>query len=143
MREGFILCLCYTEIMKEIYNGIVATLLTTFVYLVGGLDVAMICLLIAIVLDYISGVIKAYVTKQLSSQTGFIGIVKKVAVLIIVMLAVLVDRATGETGAIRTLVIYYFVANEGLSIIENLGQAGVPIPQSIKKALKALKKENK
>lgn len=103
----------------------------------------MICLLVAIVLDYISGIIKAYITKQLSSQTGFRGIVKKVAILIIVMLAVLVDRATGETGAVRTLVIYYFVANEGLSIIENLGQAGVPIPQSIKKALKALKKENK
>ena len=129
--------------MKEIYNGIVATLLTTFIYLVGGLDVAMIALLVAIVLDYVSGVIKAYVTKQLSSQIGFKGIVKKTAVLMIVMLAVLVDRVTGDTGAIRTLVIYYFVANEGLSIIENLGQAGVPIPQSIKKALKALKKENK
>lgn len=129
--------------MKEIYNSIIAIVLTTFVYLVGGLDVAMITLLVAIVLDYISGVIKGYVTKQLSSQTGFRGIVKKVAILIIVMLAVLVDRVTGDTGAIRTLVIYYFVANEGLSIIENLGQAGVPIPQSIKKALKALKKENK
>lgn len=143
MREGFILCLCYTEIMKEIYNSIIAIVLTTFVYLVGGLDVAMICLLVAIVLDYISGVIKAYVTKQLSSQKGFRGIVKKVAILIIVMLSVLVDRVTGDTGAIRTIVIYYFVANEGLSIIENLGQSGVPIPQSIKKALKALKKENK
>lgn len=129
--------------MKEIYNSIIAIVLTTFVYLVGGLDVAMISLLVAIVLDYISGVIKGYVTKQLSSQIGFRGIVKKVAILIIVMLAVLVDRVTGDTGAIRTLVIYYFVANEGLSIIENLGQAGVPIPQSIKKALKALKKENK
>ena len=129
--------------MKEIYNSIIAIILTTFVYLVGGLDVAMIALLVAIVLDYISGVIKGYVTKQLSSQTGFRGIVKKVAILIIVMLAVLVDRVTGDTGAIRTLVIYYFVANEGLSILENLGQAGVPIPQSIKKALKALKKENK
>ena len=129
--------------MKEIYNSIIATLLTTFVYLFGGIDVAMTCLLVAIVLDYISGVMKAYITKQLSSQTGFRGIVKKVAILVIVMLAVLVDRATGETGAIRTLVIYYFVAHEGLSIIENLSQAGVPIPQSIKKALKALKKENK
>ena len=129
--------------MKEIYNGIVAGFLTTFIYLVGGLDVALVCLLVAIVLDYLSGLTKAYVTKQLSSQTGFRGIVKKVALLIIVMLAVLVDRVTGNTGAIRTLVIYYFVANEGLSIIENLGQAGVPIPQSIKKALKAMKKENK
>ena len=49
---------------------------------------------------------------------------------------------TGETGAIRTLVIYYFVANEGLSIIENLAAAGVPIPAALKKALKALRKEN-
>ena len=129
--------------MKEIYNAIVATLLTAFIYLVGGLDVAMIALLIAIVLDYVSGIIKAFVTKELSSKTGFRGIVKKTALRIVVMLAVLVDRVTGETGAVRTLVIYYFVANEGLSIIENLGQAGVPIPQSIKKALKALKKENK
>ena len=116
---------------------------TGFIFLLGGVDVALTCLLVAIVLDYISGIMKAYVNKQLSSQIGFKGIVKKVGVLLIVMLAVLVDRVTGETGAIRTLVIYYFVANEGLSIIENLGQAGVPIPESIRKALKALKKENK
>lgn len=55
------------------------------------------------------------------------------------MIGVLVDRVTGNSGAVRTLVIYYFVANEGLSILENLGQAGVPIPNVIKKALKALK----
>jgi toxin secretion/phage lysis holin len=57
------------------------------------------------------------------------------------MLAVLIDRVTGNTGAIRTLVLYYFVANEGLSIIENLGQAGLPIPKTIKNALKALKNQ--
>ena len=55
--------------------------------------------------------------------------------LLIVMLGVLVDRVTGNTGAVRTLVIYYFVANEGLSVIENLGQCGVPIPASISSAL--------
>lgn len=141
MREGFILC--YNEIMKEISSSIIAVVCTTLVYLLGGLDVALSCLLIAIVLDYVSGLIKAFVTKNLSSKIGVKGIIKKVSVLLIVMLAVLVDRVTGETGAIRTLVIYYFVANEGLSIIENLGQAGVPIPQSIKKALKVMKKENK
>lgn len=129
--------------MKEFISSTVAVVSTAFVYLIGGLDVAMSCLLIAIVLDYISGIIKAFVTKQLSSKIGFKGILKKVSILIIVMLAVLVDRVTGETGAIRTLVIYYFVANEGLSILENLGQSGVPIPQNIKKALKALKKESK
>ena len=59
------------------------------------------------------------------------------------MLAVLVDRVGGNTGAIRTLVIYYFVANEGLSILENLGEAGIPIPNAIKKALKVLKDQSK
>lgn len=128
--------------MKEIICTILAGFGTTFIYLVGGIDVAIQCLLIAIIIDYISGLIKAFNTKQLSSKIGFKGILKKVGVLLIVMLAVLIDRVTGETGAIRTLVIYYFVANEGLSIIENLGQVGLPIPKAIKNALKALKEQS-
>lgn len=116
---------------------------TGLVYLWGGFDVAIQCLLIAIVLDYISGIIKAFVLKNLSSSIGFNGILKKVGVLVIVALAVLIDRVTGESGAIRTLVIYYFVANEGLSIVENLAQAGLPIPKVIKDALKTLKKGGK
>lgn len=128
--------------MKEIICTILAGFSTAFIYLVGGIDAAIQCLLIAIIIDYISGLIKAFNTKQLSSKIGFKGILKKVGVLLIVMLAVLIDRVTGETGAIRTLVIYYFVANEGLSIIENLGQAGLPIPKAIKNALKALKEQS-
>ena len=124
--------------MKEIICTILAGFGTAFIYLVGGIDVAIQCLLIAIIIDYISGLIKAFNTKQLSSKIGFKGILKKVGVLLIVMLAVLIDRVTGETGAIRTLVIYYFVANEGLSIIENLGQAGLPIPKAIKNKLEIL-----
>ena len=116
---------------------------TTFVWLVGGIDIALSCLLVAIVIDYISGIIKAYETKTLSSAIGFRGILKKVGILLIVMLAVLVDRITIDNGGIRTLVIYYFVANEGLSILENLAQAGLPIPKSLKNALKVIKKDNK
>ena len=127
--------------MKELFCSILAGIGTGLVYLWGGFDVAMQCLLIAIALDYVSGIIKAFVLKQLSSSVGFKGIIKKVSVLVIVALAVLIDRVTGESGAIRTLVIYYFVANEGLSIIENVGLAGIPIPKSIKEALKALKKQ--
>lgn len=141
--RGWSICLWYNQVMKEIIDSVLAVTATTFIYLIGGLDIALVCLLIAIILDYISGIIKAYMTKELSSKIGLKGILKKVGILLIVMLSVLVDRVTGETGAIRTLVIYYFVANEGLSILENLGQAGVPIPESIKKALKVLKKENK
>lgn len=128
--------------MKQFINSVLAAIATGAVYLFGGFDVALNCLLIAIILDYITGIIKAYIKKELSSEIGLKGILKKVGVLIVVMLAVLVDRVTGNTGAVRTLVIYYFVANEGLSIIENLGAAGVPIPAKLKKALKALKKES-
>lgn len=125
--------------MKEFICSLLSTIGYLFIYLVGGWDVALQCLVIAIALDYISGLMKAYINKTLSSRIGMRGLIKKLGLLIIVMVGTLVDRATGNTGAVRTLVIYYFVANEGLSILENLGQAGIPIPQSVKKALKALK----
>lgn len=128
--------------MKDTICGVIAGLGTLFIYLLGGFDVAMQCLLIAIALDYLSGLIKAYNSKVLSSKIGFRGILKKLGILFLVMLAVVIDRVTGESGAIRTLVIYYFVANEGLSIIENLGQAGLPIPKVIKNALKALREQS-
>lgn len=135
--------LCYNIIMKEeticLLLGEIGTI---FIWMFGGFDIALQCLLIAIAIDYVSGLIKAYNTKTLDSKVGFKGILKKIGILCIVALAVVIDRITGESGAIRTLVIYYFVANEGLSVLENLSIAGLPIPQSIKKALQALKKEN-
>lgn len=127
--------------MKESICILISGITTGLIYLFGGFDVALQCLLVAIVLDYCSGIIKAFHTKTLSSQIGFRGLLKKVGYLLIVMLAVLIDRVTGNYGAIRTLVIYYFVANEGLSIIENLSVTNIPIPKVIKKALKTLKKE--
>lgn len=127
--------------MKEIFCTIASGITTGLIYLFGGFDVALSCLVIAIALDYISGIIKAFYTKQLSSKIGFKGLLKKIGILILVMVAVLVDRVAGNSGAIRTLVIYYFVANEGLSIIENLAETNIPIPAVLKRALKAIKKE--
>ena len=129
--------------LDKVISLIASEVATIFIFLVGEIDIALICLIIAIVLDYISGIIKAYNIKQLSSKIGFKGILKKIGILVLVMLAVLVDRVSGNTGAIRTLVIYYFVANEGLSILENLGEAGIPIPNAIRKALKVLKDQSK
>lgn len=120
-----------------------AEVCTILYFLFGEFDIALQCLLVFIALDYISGLIKAYCTKTLSSKIGFKGILKKVGILAIVALSVSLDRLGGNTGAIRTLVIYYFVANEGLSVLENLAEAGIPIPKSIKKALKNIKKEYK
>lgn len=135
--------LWYNEDMENWISAVLSVITTTFLWLIGGIDVAFLCLIVAIALDYISGIIKAYSTKTLSSRIGFRGLVKKIAVLILVMLSVVVDRITINNGGIRTLVIYYFVANEGLSVIENLAQAGLPIPKKLKDALKVIKKENK
>lgn len=129
--------------MEQWISGVVSVVATTFVWLIGGVDIAFICLIVAIALDYISGLIKAYNTKTLSSSIGFRGILKKIGILILVMLSVIVDRITVNNGGIRTLVVYYFVANEGLSILENLAQAGLPIPKKLKDALRVIKKENK
>lgn len=129
--------------MENWISAVLSVVATTFVWLIGGVDVAFLCLIVAIILDYISGMIKAYNTKTLSSNIGFRGILKKVAILFIMMVAVIVDRITINNGGIRTLVIYYFVANESLSILENLAIAGVPIPKGLKDALKVIKKENK
>lgn len=129
--------------MENIISSIVSVTVTTFVWLIGGVDVAFLCLIVAIALDYVSGIIKAFNTKTLSSSIGFRGILKKIGVLVLVMLSVVVDRITVNNGAIRTLVVYYFVANEGLSVLENLAQAGIPVPKKLKEALKVIKKENK
>ena len=126
--------------MERIVDTLATAGIGTILYfLLDEFDIALQCLLVFIALDYLSGLIKAYSCKILSSKIGFRGILKKVGILIIVVVGVLVDRITGGSGAVRSLVIYYFVANEGLSIIENLGQAGLPIPKSIKNALKILK----
>ena len=114
---------------------------TTFIYLMGGFDVALKCLLITIVIDYITGILKAIKKKKLNSEVGSKGIVKKVGILCLVAIAVVIDELTGNHGVIRNLVIYYEVANEGLSIIENLGELNVGVPKIIKDTLEQLKEK--
>lgn len=127
--------------MKEWINTIFSVIATSFVYLVGGMDLAIITLLLMMAFDYVTGVISAIYNKKLSSKTGFKGILKKVLMLIIVCVAVLIDKLTGESGAIRTLVIYYYVANEGISILENLVECGVKFPQKLVDVLDQMSKK--
>lgn len=128
--------------MKNIINFITGTLATTLVYFLGGWDVAIQVLLLVVCLDYLSGVLKAIYNKKLNSEIGLKGIVKKIGYFIIVAVAVVLDRVMGNTGAIRTLVIYFFVANEGISILENWGGMGLPLPQKLKDTLEQLKNDN-
>ena len=127
--------------MKNLINFITSTFLTTVVYLLGGLDIALKTLLIMIVLDYITGLCKAIHNKKINSLIGAKGIIKKVGYLIVVAMSVLLDQVVGDTGAIRSIVIYFFVANEGISILENWGSMGLPLPQKIFEVLEQIRKE--
>lgn len=130
------------EQVKEIINVSVSVICTSFVFLFGGLDIGLKCLLCAIVIDYLTGIFKAFYMKELSSEVGFKGAIKKAAMLFIVALSVQADRLMGDSGMIRNLVIYYLFANEGLSILENLAKCGLPIPESLKNRLEQLKKDS-
>lgn len=125
--------------MKEFLSVLNAGLATTLVYIFGGLDVALQCLLVAIVIDYITGLIKSYKNANLNSKVGIKGLLKKVGILCLVALTVVIDKLTGNTGYVRSMVIYYLVANEGLSILENLGEVGIIVPEFLKKRLEQLK----
>lgn len=125
--------------MRHFVNNAISVVLTTFVYLVGGIDVAMKSLLIVIVIDYITGVMSAIYNRKLNSTIGLKGILKKFSYLIIVSLSVILDRIVGDTGAIRTLIIYFFVANDGISIVENIGKMGVPLPKKLTEVLEQLR----
>lgn len=128
--------------MKNIISFITGTLATGLVYFLGGWDISLQILIVVVVLDYITGVCQAIYNKKLNSMVGLKGIVKKVGYFIIVAVAVMLDRIAGNTGAIRTLVIYFFVANEGISIIENWGRMGLPLPQKLIDTLEQLKNDN-
>ncbi|MGI6608770.1 MAG: phage holin family protein [Erysipelotrichaceae bacterium] len=128
--------------MKQIINFFSSTVLTTVVYYLGGLDAALKTLLVLMVLDYITGLCKAIANKEINSIIGAKGIIKKVGYLIIVAVSVLLDEVVGNTGAIRNIVIYFFVANEGISILENWGAMGLPLPKKITEVLEQIKNEN-
>ena len=127
--------------MKNIINFITGTLLTGVVYFLGGLDIALKTLLIFIALDYITGLCKAITQKKVNSSIGAKGIIKKVGYLIIVAMSVYLDKTVGDTGAIRNIVIYFFVANEGISILENWGTMGLPLPKKIFDVLEQIRLE--
>lgn len=100
----------------------------------GGWDILLKTILFMTVLDYITGVIKGIYAKQLSSELGFRGILKKVMVFIIIAAANILQKLVGEAMPIREIVIMFFVANEGLSLLENAAVL-VPVPDKLKKVL--------
>lgn len=112
----------------------------------GGWDASLQVLIALMVADYITGVLVAAVWHKssksssgtLNSVAGFKGILKKCAILLLVWIGVLLDNATGA-NYIRTAVVLFFIGNEGISLLENLGLMGVPFPAFLRRALEALR----
>lgn len=121
-----------------VWGGIAAvggTVLSNFL----GWDQSLEVLLVAMVIDYITGVLAAP-NMALNSQKGFKGICKKIIIILLVALAHELDKMTGQP-LVQTVVVWFFIGNEGLSIIENAAKAGLPIPQKLRETLEQLANE--
>jgi len=121
-------------------KAILAALMAGITTLLGGWDDAMVILTIFIALDIVSGWVRAFIQKELSSEESFRGTAKKVLIYVIVAVAAQADRLTG-TALVRNVVITWYCATEALSILENTVAAGLPVPEFLRDALKALNTE--
>jgi toxin secretion/phage lysis holin len=91
-------------------------------------------------IDYLTGIISAAIQQKIDSQIGFKGILRKSTIILVLIVAVLLDRLLNDgTWVFRTLVCYFYIANEGISILENCGKSGLPLPPKLLKTLEQLK----
>lgn len=128
--------------MREFWNTI--QLIFTAVggwlgYFLGGCDGLLYALIAFVIIDYITGVMCAVIDKRLSSEVGFKGIFKKVLIFLLVGVANILDVQVIGTGSVlRTAVIFFYISNEGVSLLENAAHLGLPIPQKVKNVLEQL-----
>ncbi|WP_105155515.1 holin family protein [Streptococcus suis] len=124
--------LTLNKILFSMIGGLIGSLF-------GELDGILYALLVFIIIDYLTGIFAAVVEKQLSSSIGFRGIFKKIAILFLVSLGHLIDTVIiKQGGTIRTMVIFFYLSNEGLSILENTVRIGLPIPEKLQAILKQI-----
>lgn len=119
------------SIVVGVVGGIISSAL-------GGFDMLIKALIIIVVLDYILGVIKAIYNKELSSEIGFKGLIKKFVMFLVVVLSVVLQKIVGDAIIIRDITIMFFIANEGISILENAA-VFIPLPDVLKNTLMQLR----
>ena len=108
-------------------------------WFLGGCDGLLYALLAFVVIDYITGIMCAVVDKKLSSEIGFKGIFKKILIFALVGIGHIIDAQVIDSGSVlRTAVIFFYISNEGVSLIENAGHLGLPIPEKLKSVLEQL-----
>ncbi len=131
--------------MKEFWNTIqfIFTAIGGWLgWFLGGCDGLLYALLAFVVVDYITGLMAAAVEKKLSSEVGFKGIFRKVVIFSLVAVGHIVDSYVIRQGSVlRTAVIFFYLSNEGISILENAARTGLPIPEKLKDVLEQLREE--
>ncbi|HBI6976356.1 TPA: phage holin family protein [Clostridium perfringens] len=128
----------------DCFKWLVITLATGVTWMLGAWDTPLRILILLMILDYISGVLKGYINKELSSDIGFKGIARKAMIFFILILAVMLDRLLNTgTWIFRTITCYFYIANEGISLLENGVVLGVPVPDKLKDALIQLREIKK
>ena len=128
--------------MKEFWNTIQLVFAAVggwLGYFLGGCDGLLYTLLAFVILDYLTGIMCAIVDKKLSSEIGFRGIFKKVLIFVLVGIGHLMDmQILGAAGVLRTAVIFFYLSNEGVSLVENAAHLGLPVPAKLKAVLEQL-----
>lgn len=128
--------------MKEFWTSIQMVLTAVGGWLdwfLGGCDGLLIALILFMAVDYVTGVMCAVVDKRLSSTVGFKGIFKKVLILMLAGIAHMLDAAVIGTGSVlRTAIIFFYLSNEGVSLLENATHLGLPVPEKLKAVLQQL-----
>ena len=133
--------------MKEFMNMVQCAFAAVGGFLgwfVGGLDGLLYALAAFVVVDYVTGLMAAGLEKKLSSSVGFRGIFKKVVIFCLVAVGHVIDTHVIQNGSVlRTAVIFFYLSNEGISILENAGRIGLPVPEGLKGVLEQLKEEKR
>ena len=128
--------------MKEFWNTIqliFAAVGGWLGYFLGGCDGLLVALVMFVVVDYLTGVMCAVADRNLSSEVGFKGICRKVLIFLLVGIANILDVQVIGTGSVlRTAVIFFYISNEGVSLLENAAHLGLPIPEKMKDILEQL-----
>ncbi|MDM8130091.1 phage holin family protein [Clostridium butyricum] len=128
------------DLVTKYFKTFIAIVCTTFTWLFGAWDTPLGILVLFMVLDYATGLMRGYVNKELSSDIGLKGIARKAVIFIVLIVAVALDRLLNTgTWLFRSLVCYFYIANEGLSLLENCASLGLPIPDKILETLAQLK----
>lgn len=132
--------------MEKFFQKLTAVLFAMGGFMWGKADGLLYALVTFMALDYISGVISAYIRKEISSAVGFVGIVKKVFIMLLVAVAHILDtQVIGDGTVCRSAVIGFYISNEGISILENAVKIGLPLPKKLVDILAEMKNndENK